>query len=587
MDNSNQIQDNFNRELFELTNENNSLKELLKNLKLKLETIEELLIQQSNRYTILNKYSIELDNQPDEKIPFFIVNNFKSFFNVKEVWISTYDEKNAELVLEASTLSENENSKIAKILGRSFIGIRTPIVSKNYKKMIEWGIGEPSSLHKVFFGEIPEVISSSIEKLFGIGWFQGASLIDKGKLFGGLIFAGHQGQEILQKDELSIFIETTSTILRRKKTEKELIASEKRFRHLSDLLPQIIFESELDGNITFANLFSLKLLGYKKEDLQNGLNFFQIVAPTDRPFVISRMKEIINGGETTPKEFNVIRKDGSIFPILLHASLVIEDGDKKGIRGLGVDITDRKQAETEIQLKNEQLQKINAEKDKFFSIIAHDLRSPFNQFLGFTQILTGSLHSFSLVDLEEIAKNLRNSALNLYTLLENLLEWSGMQRGHVIFKPIQFNLLNQVIYSVDLISDHARKKEITININIPEKLEIIADSQMFNSIIRNLVSNAIKFTHRGGYIQISATDENNGLVEIEIKDSGIGMSEELLNKLFKIYERSNREGTNGEQSTGLGLLLCKEFIDKHHGNISVISEEGKGSIFSITLPLQS
>jgi signal transduction histidine kinase len=180
--------------------------------------------------------------------------------------------------------------------------------------------------------------------------------------------------------------------------------------------------------------------------------------------------------------------------------------------------------------------------------------------------------------------SLKDSASNIYSLLENLLEWSRLMRGGLDFVPEKLYLLKAVNVSIDVISPSAVKKDVTINVSIPDELEVTADNHMFDTIIRNLVSNAVKFTAHGGTISVSACLRSDKTVEIKITDTGIGMTDELKKKLFKISEKSSRFGTDGEPSSGLGLLLVKEFIEKHNGNIWVESEVGRGSTFGFTLP---
>jgi signal transduction histidine kinase len=180
---------------------------------------------------------------------------------------------------------------------------------------------------------------------------------------------------------------------------------------------------------------------------------------------------------------------------------------------------------------------------------------------------------------------MKTSATNIYNLLENLLEWSRMMQGQMDFVPVIFNLKKKIEACIDVLSEYARKKRIEIAINIPDEIEVLADNHMFDSVIRNLVSNAIKFTNVGGKVSVTADFKSDHSVEVEISDSGIGMTRELKNKLFLLNEKTSRKGTDGEPSTGLGLLLCKEFIEKHGGKIWVESESGKGSIFKFMLPL--
>ena len=252
--------------------------------------------------------------------------------------------------------------------------------------------------------------------------------------------------------------------------------------------------------------------------------------------------------------------------------------------GLIVDITRQMQNEAEIQLKNDELINLNATKDKFFSIIAHDLRSPFNSFLGLTEIMAEELPNLTMSQLQEMAAGMNKSATNLFRLLENLLNWSQIQKGTIPFNPEAVQIGLVIGESIEMIQEQAKNKGIEITTDIPDATVVFADSNMLQTIVRNLVSNAIKYTNKGGRIilSIETTDDKN--IGIAIRDTGIGMSSEIVDKLFRIDTNANRKGTDGEPSTGLGLLLCKEFVEKHGGKIWVDSEEGIGSTFYFTLP---
>ncbi|HZY26404.1 MAG TPA: PAS domain S-box protein [Bacteroidales bacterium] len=264
---------------------------------------------------------------------------------------------------------------------------------------------------------------------------------------------------------------------------------------------------------------------------------------------------------------------------------VYSENDVRFLSSIGSQIAiaiDRKKTEEEIKLKNELLQAINAEKDKFFSIIAHDLRGPLSAFVAATQIITEEIQNMSMDEIKEIAESMKASATNIYSLLENLLEWSRLKRGGIDFLPEKLNLKKKIVECVDVLSESARKKGINVEIKMSDEIDVFADSHMFDAVIRNLVSNAIKFTNRGGLVNVSAVYIDH-TVEIKIKDSGIGMPTELKNRLFQINEKISRPGTEGELSTGLGLLLCKEFVEKNNGKIWAESEPGIGSTFYFTM----
>ena len=211
---------------------------------------------------------------------------------------------------------------------------------------------------------------------------------------------------------------------------------------------------------------------------------------------------------------------------------------------IGISI-DRKMREDEIRLKNDLLQALNAEKDKFFSIIAHDLRGPLSAFVDATQIITEEIQTLSLEDIKDITDSMKTSATNIYSLLENLLEWSRLRRGALDFVPERFNLKMKTKASIEVLNESARKKGTTIEIIIPDNLEILADSHMYETIIRNLVSNAIKFSPTGSKVRVEAGINTDYSTEIKISDSGIGMTPELKSKLFQINEKTSRPGTDG------------------------------------------
>jgi signal transduction histidine kinase len=250
-------------------------------------------------------------------------------------------------------------------------------------------------------------------------------------------------------------------------------------------------------------------------------------------------------------------------------------------------LVERKLAESEIKRKNGELQRLSSEKDKFFSIIAHDLRSPFNGFLGLSQRLVEELPVLSMKETERIAGNLNDSAVATFRLLENLLEWSRMEQGLMPFQPDLILLRPVIDDCLSATWETAKNKDIEIECDVNDAQVVYADRNMIQTIIRNLVSNAIKFTKKDGNIYISAKPVLEKKIEISIKDSGVGMNKEIVEDLFKLHGNTSRFGTNGEPSTGLGLVLCKEFVEKHNGTIWAESEDGKGSTFYFTIPQTS
>ncbi len=237
----------------------------------------------------------------------------------------------------------------------------------------------------------------------------------------------------------------------------------------------------------------------------------------------------------------------------------------------------------DIRNKNKELLLSNTEKDKLFSIIAHDVRGPLSTFLPVTDFLAEEIEWMDKQDIKELARSMNNSAKNLYELLTNLLEWSRIQRGSMPFDPVEIRLKKIVDECIAVVIGLAQNKNISITEDVPDDITIFADRYMIASVIRNLLTNAIKFTAREGTIIVKARFVNNAETEISVKDTGIGIPRYMAEKLFSLNMETSRYGTEGEPSTGLGLNLCKDFIDQHKGTIQVFSKIDRGSTFVVTL----
>lgn len=239
--------------------------------------------------------------------------------------------------------------------------------------------------------------------------------------------------------------------------------------------------------------------------------------------------------------------------------------------------------QTQLQEQADQLKALNASKDKFFFVISHGLQSPFEDLLHFTEFIAEHIGHCSQEEIKEIVGTLRNSVENLHELLKNLFTWSGIQRGTIEFYPQYIDIREIVNRNLKLFMPVAEQKHVTLRSLIQDEMVVYADASMTYAIIRNLVSNALKFTDAGGKVRISAA-HNETCVEVSVSDTGVGMSEEDLSKLFRIDVKHQQIGTAGEEGTGLGLILCKELVKKNSGTLSIESEAGKGTTVTVTLP---
>jgi signal transduction histidine kinase len=231
-----------------------------------------------------------------------------------------------------------------------------------------------------------------------------------------------------------------------------------------------------------------------------------------------------------------------------------------------------------------QLQNTNESKDQFFSILSHDLRNSFTVLLGYAESMLMFLDTSNRDEIRGDLETLQTIAQHMYTLLENLLTWSRLQRGAMTSNPGRIDLQEIAKINVELFFPKAEQKQIALINTIQEPVNAFADGNMVDTIMRNLVSNAVKFTHPGGSVEIAAQSHNDGYIEVSVTDTGTGIPEDTLSQLFQIDAKCSTAGTDGEEGTGLGLPLCKDLVEKNGGSLRVTSGIGKGTVFSFTLP---
>jgi len=375
-------------------------------------------------------------------------------------------------------------------------------------------------------------------------------------------------------------------ITEKKKTQDEIARFSKRLD-----LPMLVgsmawWEMNVKtGHVVFDKR-KTDMLGYSKEKFLHYNDFMNIVHPEDYDRAMNDMKAHIYGGRNKYETEYRIKTSSGEYKWFYDIG-AIESRDDTGapvlITGVVMDISDRKKIEEEIKEKNAQLQLANSEKDKFFSIISHDLRGPLGSFMSLSEMISDNIADFSQDEIKKLAGNLKDSSTNVYNLLENLLEWSKMRQNKIIFKPENVNLLNLVKENISPFLHISELKEIDFVIDVPETLEIHADKNMIGSVIRNFSSNALKYTPKKGKICVTAVKLVNDSVEISVTDTGIGMSKDILDNLFRLDVATGRKGIDGEASTGLGLLLCREFVEKHGSKIVIKSKENTGSKFSFVI----
>jgi PAS domain S-box-containing protein len=384
----------------------------------------------------------------------------------------------------------------------------------------------------------------------------------------------------LNYSEFHTIADATNKIIENKLiADEELKKSELQFKSLFEIAPIMIFGLGKEGEIALWNKECERATGYTLDEVKTMDNPFKKLIKNKEEY--NYVKDHLSNPSGKFNEFTIINKNqeqrnqfwaGFTTP----SNLTI---------GVGYDTTELKKTLTELNITADKLHEANLTKDKFLSIIAHDLKTPFNAIIGFSDILCTSYNEFDDETKLELIKDIQHSARLNFNLLEKMLEWAMSQSDQIPFHPEHLNLQKIIQDSISFASYQANQKKIELQSSDCSKIKIFADDNMLTSLLRNLISNAIKFTPENGTISIHSEDRPTD-IKLSIKDTGVGMSADNIAKLFRIDAKVQTVGTKDEKGTGLGLLICKEFVDKHQGEIWVESELEQGCEFIMTFPKQ-
>ena len=375
----------------------------------------------------------------------------------------------------------------------------------------------------------------------------------------------------------------------RKQAENALLESQQYTRNIINSSLDMIITVDRERRIVEFNQAAQRVFGYQPEEVVGQSVDLLYAAPAESTTVHQLMVE---QGQIVREVLNR-RKNGAEFPCILSASTLRDvSGEPVGYMGISRDITATKQAQAdlvaahhELQQKNLLLHEMNASKDKFFSIISHDLKNPLSILLGFAELLHLNIDRYEHDRIKTMIAKVLDAAERLRTLLENLLTWSRMQRGLLECAPENINVTELVDENIALLMLEAERKQITLHNTLPTYTPAYADQSMVTTILRNLMTNALKFTTTGGRVTITCHNhETMPYQEIAVIDTGIGIPAHVLPQLLRLDTQYTQTGTAGEKGTGLGLILCKELVEKHGGQLWIESELGHGATFRFTLP---
>ncbi|MBZ0199950.1 MAG: PAS domain S-box protein [Ignavibacteriaceae bacterium] len=378
-------------------------------------------------------------------------------------------------------------------------------------------------------------------------------------------------------------------ITEKKQIQQQLAREQFLFTTLMKQLPDSIYFKDEKSRFMAVNDATAKKMGVENSSQLIGKSDFDFFTADHAEKALHDEMEMMNKNKSIiGAEEKETWTDGSVTWVsTTKIPLHNENNETIGTFGISRDITAKKEIEQKLNNYTEELKQLNANKDKFFSILAHDLRSPFTALLGYSDFICNDYASLSEEEIKEFAGNINTVAKNVYGLLENLLDWSRIQTGKIPYKPEVFNFYSVAKNVFTLFNESAQKKNIMLKIEGDESIQAFGDDNMVHTVLRNLISNAIKFTKVGGVIKILIEPHDDKMVRISVIDNGVGILEKDMNKLFDLSISFSTTGTSKEAGTGLGLILCKELVEKNGGNIWVESKQGEGSSFIFTLPVEN
>lgn len=373
----------------------------------------------------------------------------------------------------------------------------------------------------------------------------------------------------------------------RKRSEEQLLQTKEILQKISRLAKVGGWELDVESDqLVWSDVtFELYNLSHNHNpDRESWIASF--LDGDDRRKISRYISEAIETGKSFDDEFQIVTFKGNFLWVKVIGEAKICDGKCRKLFGTIQDIDEKRKAADLLKMNEIRLAELNATKDKFFSIIAHDLRSPFNAIVGFSNLLVEQMKEKDFNGIEEIAGYIQDSSNRAILLLMNLLVWARSQTGSIVFSPAKIDLANLISDQAELLEYSAMQKKIRIIKEFPDQIFINADQEMIKTILRNLILNAIKFTYPNGFIYIIVKQSVSDTT-VSVCDNGVGITKEVMAKLFRIEESISTKGTTEETGTGLGLILCKEFVERHGGKIWVESEPGSGSKFHFTIPFNS
>lgn len=416
-----------------------------------------------------------------------------------------------------------------------------------------------------------------------------------GKFHGFIGFDECVKERVWENEEVELLKTIThiiSNAIQRENSSKEVHDSERKYRELVELLPEMICEADADGVINFANKLATKKLGLNLDEIDAGkVSVFSLFPESEQDRIKKNLQRVIQGDEMTSLDFEyeALNADGHLFPALVYVSIIRNEGGFAGIRGVMMDITERKQAEIKLREAKDRAEQASLAKQNFLATMSHEIRTPLNAIIGSVHLMKDEVDPAEMKD--HIA-TLEFASQNLLTLINDILDFSKIEAGKIEVETADFNLPTLLRKSVGGFQARAEQQGLKLQLSVAEDIpEVVkGDKGRLAQIMNNLISNAIKFT-KEGKVDVKARTVglkgNTHWLEVQVQDTGIGIPENKLDKIWDSFIQLDDFRSRKYEGSGLGLAITKKLIDLLGGEVSVNSQVGKGSTFKLTIPLRT
>jgi PAS domain S-box-containing protein len=539
----------------------------------------------------MHSLSLELAACPSENVMPIMAAKIKAYTNSPFVAVTRFDRDMNMFDIQHVNADPDILDKIARIskreLNNTKIFVDEHILNGLTKQMVTI-TKSPVEITKGFTSR-----SNSLEIKRVCGFETFLVLVHKmvDQIFGATIVALGKAHSVPNRDLLNSYAYISALTLKRHNTEKTLADSEARLRQITNHIADVVYVSDLNLKVRYVSPSIERLTGNTPDQhLRRTLSerYTQPSLIKLKNAIVKELEEEKNPeadkNRTTILDVQMFNNIGEPIDVSIHLSLFRNKNyEPIGIQGIIRDITRRKTAERELIKSQMELKRLVADKDRFMTVISHDLRMPFQSLIGFSELMLNSFDIFSESEKKEMLKQIFQTSMQTYFMFDNLLLWAKEQSGRLVINTKEIDIESLVRSVADEASFTASLKNITITINTASNKTICADENILRTTFRNLISNAVKFSHPGSQIVINSEWRKDKLI-VSVADSGIGIEENDLEKIWNAHESSSRGGTSGERGSGTGLSLCRQLIERHQGRIWVESQPGEGSTFYVEIP---